>query len=379
MKDRQDFYNYKSNNAVGYHPAPPHKKTSFWSIFIGIIAVCLVAGISGFIGASLAGQDDNKIVVYVSTEENSNTTTDSDGNLTIAGVYQQNANSVVEVHTQSYATQISVGSTGAGSGVVWSDGYVITNYHVVSDASQIYITFADGETTVSATLHSKDEESDIAILEVAATNMQPVTLADSDSLYVGQTVVCIGNPLGTLGGTVTDGIISALNRDVIVDNICMELLQTNAAVSPGNSGGGLFDMNGNLIGIINAKASDDDAEGIGFAIPINEVKAITEELFEQQIVSGRVDVDTVIIDEVKVTSPLYPMVGLVVTNTITSEASKTFTVGDYILGIGSQDITTIDEWEFALRSMEVGDQIIVKMMSRAGIEYEVYYTLEETK
>ncbi len=378
MKDRQDsFYNYKSTDVVGYHPAPPTKKASFWGIFIGVIAICIVAGISGFVGASLANQDDSKVVVYVPKEPDTSSLTDTSGKLTVSGVYAKNSNAVVEVHTQSF-TKMST-SKNAGSGVIWADGYVVTNYHVVSDASQIYITFSDGETTAKATLHSKDIESDIAILKVDAENMQPITLGKSSSLCVGQDVVCIGNPLGTLGGTITDGIISALNREVIVDNINMKLLQTNAAVSHGNSGGGLFDMNGYLIGIVNAKACEDDAEGIGFAIPIDEVKVIVEELLNKQYVSGRVDVTTIVVDEIKSPSALFPMAGLVVSRAVSTEAIKAFKVGDYIVGVGNKPISSISEWEFELRSLNVGDQIVVQMTTRSGTAYEINYQIEEAK
>ncbi|MFI3229589.1 MAG: trypsin-like peptidase domain-containing protein [Bacillota bacterium] len=377
MKDRQEFYNYRAPDGNSYRPAQPHRsKVSFWGILFGIIAICLVAGISGYIGASLATQDDNKLVVYVSPDNTVSSDTDIYGNLTISGVYNANSDSVVEVHTQSYVSYTSASSTNAGSGVIWADGYVVTNYHVVSDATQIYVTFSDGETTVNATLHSKDEELDIAILAVSATNMQPVTLGNSDNLSVGQTVVSIGNPLGTLGGTITDGIISALDRSVVVDNISMNLLQTNAAVSPGNSGGGLFDMSGNLIGIVNAQASADDAEGIGFAIPINDVKDVVEQLFAKSYVSDRVDVDTVVLNEVTVVSQLYPLTGLMVAGTNTTSAYNTFDVCDYILSVGGVEISTIAEWDFQLRKYSVGDTIIIAMGDRYGGFYDVYYTLE---
>ena len=177
--------------------------------------------------------------------------------------------------------------TGAGSGVIISeDGYLITNNHVINGASTIQVRTSDG-TTYDAVLVGTDSKTDVAVLKINASGLRPVTFGDSDNLNVGETAVAIGNPLGELGGTVTNGIISAKDRSITLDNQQMTLLQTNAAINPGNSGGGLFNSRGELIGMVVAKSSGSDVEGLGFAIPSNLVSKIAQELIANGYVTGR--------------------------------------------------------------------------------------------
>ena len=172
--------------------------------------------------------------------------------------------------------------SGAGSGVIISsDGYILTCAHVVSGASNITVSIGDKD--YPATLVGEDTTSDIAVVKVDATGLTPATVGNSD--------MAVGNPLGELGGTVTSGIVSALNRSVSIQGSSsvntMSLIQMDASVSPGNSGGGLFNMNGELVGIVNAKSSDSDAEGLGFAIPVNDAVKVAQELLENGYVTGR--------------------------------------------------------------------------------------------
>ena len=183
---------------------------------------------------------------------------------TTSDIVKKTADSVVEIATEgittgSFARQYV--TKGAGSGVIISsDGYIVTNHHVIDGASTIKVTLRDGTTSYDATLIGSDEDNDIALLKIEAEGLTPATFGDSSSLAVGDYVVAIGNPLGTLGGTVTDGIISALAREVTIEDKNMTLLQTNAQISPGNSGGGLFNSKGELIGIVNAKDSATEVE-----------------------------------------------------------------------------------------------------------------------
>ena len=170
--------------------------------------------------------------------------------------------------------------SGAGSGVIISeDGYILTCAHVVNGATSIQVQLDNGD-TYDATIVGQDTTSDVAVIKVEATGLTPAVIGDSNALAVGETVVAVGNPLGTLSNTVTNGIISALNREVTVEDNDMTLLQTSASISPGNSGGGLFNANGELIGIVNAKSSYSEAEGIGFAIPIDSGMEIAQQLIE---------------------------------------------------------------------------------------------------
>lgn len=176
---------------------------------------------------------------------------------------------------------------GSGSGIILSsDGYIVTCAHVVEGATRVTV-FLNDDTAYEATLVGTDSRFDLAVLKVEATGLTPATLGDSDMLTVGEEAIAIGNPLGELRGTATSGIISAANREVTVENRVMTLLQTDAAISPGNSGGGLFNASGSLIGIVNAKASAADVEGLGFAIPVNSVKQVISDLMVHGYVRGR--------------------------------------------------------------------------------------------
>lgn len=192
----------------------------------------------------------------------------------------------------NYVTQ------GAGSGVLFAEQtdeagavsgtYVITNNHVVEGASEITVTLPDG-TQYTADLVGTDAQTDVAVVFIGATDQSDAiaSIGDSSTLVLGQSVIAIGNPLGELAGTVTNGIISCLEREIDIDGVKMNLLQTNAAVNPGNSGGGLFSLDGKLIGMVNAKSSGENIEGLGFAIPVNTVKEIAGELIENGYITGR--------------------------------------------------------------------------------------------
>ena len=177
--------------------------------------------------------------------------------------------------------------SGSGSGIILtSDGYIVTCKHVVDGAETIKVILND-DTEYDAKLIGSDTRSDLAVLKIEATGLSPATLGDSDMLTVGEDVIAIGNPLGELRGTATSGIISALSREVTVENTTMSLIQTDAAISPGNSGGGLFNASGSLVGIVNAKASSSNSEGLGFAIPVSSVKTIISNLIDHGYVLGR--------------------------------------------------------------------------------------------
>ena len=177
---------------------------------------------------------------------------------------------------------------GSGSGIIISeDGYVVTNQHVIADATEISIVLNSGEEH-KATLVGADEKTDLAVLKVNATGLTPATLGDSNLAQVGDLAVAIGNPLGQeLAGTVTAGVISAVNRKMTVDNRTYNLIQTDAAINPGNSGGALVNKYGEVIGINSIKMSQEGVEGIGFAIAMSEAKPIIDDLMSSGYVSGR--------------------------------------------------------------------------------------------
>ena len=288
-------------------PRRKKKKFSGGKLVRSAVALVLAAAMGfagGFVGAKYGG--GSKVVIQqVERPASSDSSTDSTGNsisatsgtgLSTAQVAEMVSPSVVVITTEqvvysqwSWYGQSQVES-GAGSGVIISsDGYILTCAHVVDGASTITVTIDDKDYT--ATLVGEDTTSDVAVIKIDATGLTPATVGDSDSLKVGQSVMAVGNPLGELGGTVTGGMISALNRSVTIQGTSstntMSLIQMDASVSPGNSGGGLFNMNGELVGIVNAKSSSSDAEGLGFAIPINDAIKVAQELLENGYVTGR--------------------------------------------------------------------------------------------
>ena len=295
--------------AQGSPKQPPKKRRrKNGNIARSAVALVLAAAmgfVGGFVGAQV-GNTGGKVVIQQVAPSSSSSSSGSDSSITSASASgsslttEQVADlvspSVVVITTEqvvysqwSWYGQSQVES-GAGSGVVISsDGYILTCAHVVSGASNITVTIGDDDYT--ATVVGEDSTSDVAVLKIDANGLTPATVGDSDSLKVGQSVMAVGNPLGELGGTVTGGMISALNRSVTIQGTSstntMSLIQMDASVSPGNSGGGLFNMNGELVGIVNAKSSSSDAEGLGFAIPINDAIKVAQELLENGYVSGR--------------------------------------------------------------------------------------------
>ncbi len=211
---------------------------------------------------------------------------------TKAQIVETCAPSIVGIDVETTSSSFWYGTdsvtTGSGSGIIISsDGYILTNYHVIEGANRVKVYLYD-DTEYEATLVGTDKTTDLAVIKVEATGLTPVVMGDSDHLIVGEEVVAIGNPLGELRGTATGGMVSALSRDITFsDGSEMTLLQTDAAINPGNSGGGLFNSKGELIGIVNAKVASSSTEGLGFAIPVNDAKQVVADLMDLGYVTGR--------------------------------------------------------------------------------------------
>ena len=262
---------------------------------VGVVALGFGGGLGGAIAASRAGLTGNQVVVQeiqrdTSTDATSTGSTDGSA-MTMQQIASVASPSVVAITTeQMSSSQTWFGGyyvqSGAGSGIIISqDGYILTCAHVVSGATSVKVQLNGSDETYDATIVGEDSTSDIAVLKIEATGLTPAVIGDSDKLAVGETTVAVGNPLGTLSNTVTQGIVSALNRQVTVEDNDMTLIQTDTSISPGNSGGGLFNANGELIGVVNAKSSYSEAEGIGFAIPINTAMDIAQQLIENGAVA----------------------------------------------------------------------------------------------
>lgn len=286
-------YNGYSYSSAPQQPPVPQKKKGSKVLLrvlacVGVAALGFGGGLGGAVVASRAGLTGNQVVVQqVERSTDATAAGSTDGtSMSVQQIASVVSPSVVAITTeQMSSSQTWFGGyyvqSGAGSGVIISqDGYILTCAHVVSGATSVKVQLNGSDESYDATVVGQDSTSDIAVLKIDATGLTPAVIGDSDALAVGEVAVAVGNPLGTLSNTVTDGIVSALNRQVTVQNNDMTLIQTDASISPGNSGGGLFNANGELIGIVNAKSSYSEAEGIGFAIPINTAMEIGRQLIE---------------------------------------------------------------------------------------------------
>lgn len=297
------------------------------------------------------------VVVYKEGENTSSSITYT----SISDVVKDIEDCVVEVYTEQVQYSSFIGSyisEGAGSGVIYSsNGYIITNNHVIEGASEIRVRLHNG-TEYTASLVATDDICDLAIIKIEANDLKPVKLGKIDDVLVGETVIAIGNPLGTLGGTVTTGIISALSRDVTIDSRRMTLLQTNAAINPGNSGGGLFDENGYLIGIVNAKSSGDDIEGIGFAIPIDIVETVCKDLIEKGYVEGRatIDIDYVAIESYQAVW-YYNLNDYGIYVTRVNDSTLDLKEKDLIIAINGESVTSESSYLGILGTYTAGDEV----------------------
>ena len=284
--------NYQPDNSGASAPAGEKKKTTVL-VAVGLVLALLMGILGSAIGNSLFGKGSTTI--YEGQRESSVidvAKVDTGKLMTPAEVYAANVNSTVGITTSVTTNFWGFQTTSAASGsgfILTGDGYVLTNYHVIESSNSISVTLYDGK-SYDAVLIGYDESSDIAVLKIDAEGLTPVVLGDSDNLNVGDSVVAIGNPLGELTFSLTSGAVSALNREITLSNsVTMNLIQTDCAINSGNSGGALFNLYGEVIGITNAKYSGSGSgasiDNIGFAIPINHVRGIVESIIENGYVA----------------------------------------------------------------------------------------------
>lgn len=303
-----------------------------------------------------------------------------DGLLTIPQIYERLSPSVVMI----IADSADVSSLGTGI-VMSSDGYIITNAHVIDGATKITIIMYDNKTSYQASIVGQDNNSDIAVLKVeGVTDFVPAQFGDSDKVVVGETVVSIGNPYATqYAQTVTDGIISGIRKGIYVNGVKMDLLQTNAQLNPGNSGGPLINMYGQVIGINNSKImSDGDLtiEGMGFAIPMTQAKAIVDELIQYGKVAGKPVIGvTVSFVDSEMAQAQNAVVGAKVESIDDkSDAySKGLRIGDIITTINGKTFDSLDGFISEKDKYEIGDTLKLTYW-RNGNTYDVSVVLVES-
>ncbi len=265
--------------------------------------------------------------------------------------------------------------TAAGSGVIISeDGYVLTNNHVISGADKItvYVNPGDGseEQSYEATLVGSSESNDIAVLKIDATGLNAAAFGDSDQIEVGELAVAIGNPMGQVHGSVTAGIISAVEQELTIDDVTINAIQTDAAINPGNSGGALFDSYGNVIGIVYAKSSSVSIEGIGYAIPVNNIKDLVAQMIndpdsvKDQTKGSQIMLGITIRDITEDMSKQYSMpVGVYITEVSSMSAAERAGLqkGDIITEFAGETVTSADDLNAIKAKQTSGDTVSVKI------------------
>lgn len=370
-------------------------------VIVACLALVACIGIGGgFLGSMLA---NNSGTIAVNGESSTTSSDNKDGessksSLTInktegtevaatttQEVAEKAAESVVEITTETVVTSQFMQqyvSQGAGSGVIISeDGYIITNNHVIDGANNITVKLKNGK-SYDAKLIGKDSQLDVALLKIEEKDLKPVTFGESKNLKVGETAIAIGNPLGSLGGTVTNGIISALDREITIDGETMNLLQTNAAINPGNSGGGLFNANAELIGLVVAKSSGESIEGLGFAIPIDNVVDILDDLMDNGYVTGRASLGVSLqdISSDELFSYRLDKAGTYIAQITSGSAAEKagLKVGDCITKIDDTEITSASGAASIISKHKAGDKITITVY-RDGETKSMSVTLDEEK
>ncbi len=310
--------------------------------------------------------------------------TTPDGSLTPGQLYAQAVHSVVAITNEMVVEnggQVTAGTSSGSGFILTSDGYIVTNYHVVEKATTLTVTTYDG-TNYLAELKGYDSTHDLAVLKIDAARLEPVKMGSSDDLIVGDQVAVIGNPLGDLNATLTVGYISAKDRVISTDGSLINMLQTDAAVNPGNSGGPIFNMRGEVVGIITAKysgltPSGATIEGIGFAIPLDDVLKKIDDLKKYGYVTGGY-LGVLVHDVDREAAEYYGLpYGVYVTGVTPGFCAQKAGVQakDIIIGLGDATITSMNDLTRALQEYKGGETTTITVW-RAGMEIVLEITLD---
>lgn len=371
-------------------PSPQRGGNRKKSVFIavGLVLAMLMGFIGSVIGNAVTGNG------HTTTLEGNRpssvidlATVDTSKLMTASEVYAANVNSTVGITTSVTTNFWGFQTTSAASGsgfILTADGYILTNFHVIESSSSISVTLYDG-TSYDAVLVGYDESNDIAVLKIDASDLSPVVLGDSDNLNVGDDVIAIGNPLGELTFSLTAGAVSALDREITLSSgVMMNLIQTDCAINSGNSGGALFNLYGEVIGITNAKYSSSGTEAsidnIGFAIPINHIRSIVDSIIEKGYISKPyigVSVGDVSEETMGYGLPAGAAVKSVVEDSPAEKAG--IKVNDIITAVNGNEITGRSELSETISSCAVGDKLTLTVY-RQGETLSIDVTVgEQTK
>lgn len=364
----------------------PVKKKRFKKMVPFIAAMLVSALLGGIAGGAIVSSQINKnsytspITSSISQPKPVNYTS---SNSLISRIAEQVGPAIVGVDTKAVSQDIFGDKEveGSGSGIIFnSNGYIVTNEHVIGNSKDIFVTLP-GRKPVKAQVVGVDKRTDIAVIKINEDNLPVAVFGDSSRVKVGDLAIAIGNPMGEeYAGSVTSGIISALNRNMIVDGKRYKLIQTDAAINPGNSGGALINENGEVIGINTIKMTGNRIEGMGFAIPINEVQPIIEQLVKNGYVSRPYlgihffDVTESMIKDYK----LVPGVVIDKVDTGSAAESAGLKPRDIIIEVDGNKITSADELYDSIQKHKVGDSIKVKVW-RDGATLTLPVTLGDSK
>ena len=381
--------NHHNKNKRSRKPMSPKQKGA-----VKIVALCLVCALLGGLAqpiySSLSGGNETTIYTGDRTPTQVDTASvDTSKELTTAEIYAKYVNSCVGITVDIVSTNVfgqTVTGAAAGSGfVITEDGYILTNYHVIDGANSIKVTFDNGK-EYTATYVGGEEKNDIAVIKVDATGLTPVVIGKSSDMLVGEQVTTIGNPLGELTFSESTGIISALDRSITMsDGRQMNMIQTDCAINSGNSGGPLFNSHGEVIGIVSAKyssgsnSSSASVEGLGFAIPMDDVASMVSDLVKNGYVTGKpiMGISVADVDE-SVTSYGVPQGAII--RVVTPDlcgAKAGLQAGDIVTKIDNTDVTSASDLTSAIGNYKPGDKVTLTIF-RSGETKTVEVTLEES-
>ena len=381
--DPNSLYHYKYSSQEeqpAWEAATKKKKNSIWKksgvkVTALLLACALVGGGAGFGGAALARSvgvgggtaihQSDRTVQEVTVKKVTGQTL-----MTPAEVYASTVGSVVSINCSAVSTNIfgqRVESASSGSGfVITQDGYIVTNHHVVASASSVKVTMYDGK-EYSAAVVGSDSDYDVAVLKVETTGLQPVTLGNSADVNVGDTVLAIGNPLGELTFSMSQGIVSCCDRAINVSGTPFNMIQVDASINPGNSGGPLMNLYGEVVGIVSAKYSsysNTAVEGLGFAIPIGDVQAVITDIMENGQITSKPSMGITAGTMTRQMATQYQIDkdnGVFVYSVDKGGAGEKagLRMGDVITKVDSTEITSMEDLTAAKKGRRAGDTVTV--------------------
>ena len=390
-----DDYAPDPNRVPVQPPVQPKKQGFFHRTAVKVTALilaCAVAGgLAGWGGAAIAGSGSSSGKTTIQQSDRQPVTVqakkvDGQTKMDPATVYASVVNSAVSINcsatsTNIFGQQTQTASSGSGF-IITEDGYVVTNYHVVSGASSVQVTLYNGD-TYDATVIGGDSDYDVAVLKINASGLQPVTLGESADVNVGDTVLAIGNPLGELTFSMSQGIVSSCDRAINVDGTPFNMIQVDCSINPGNSGGPLVNLYGEVVGIVSAKYSSYSSttvEGLGFAIPISDVRSIITDIMENgavtdkaymAITAGTMNEQMAAQFNIDVTE------GVFVYSVVEGGAGEKagLRLGDVITKMGDKTLTSRQDLSAAMKGYRAGDTVTLTVY-RGGQYIEVELTFD---